>query len=307
MDKKMIRFEGSALSHLEFPYYEAKGSVDGPTLTLIAGIHGCEYTSQRALRSFMETVDESVLRGRIRAISTVNVEGFYERSPFLSPSDGLNLNRCFPGAPDGSYSMQLSYAITEHMIKGSDFFADLHAGDMVEDLTPFTMHESSSVDSVSRTMAKAYGFPYCVRQPAAVKTVSGASTAAAAALGIPAIIAESGGRGLLEAHAVAAHVAGLDRMVRALELLPDDGLDLSNDAFEEFTGFDWLRAERAGWWESEIRVGDRLTAGQRIGTVVSLLGEPQEVITAPNGGVAIFLTSSPAVKDDGLLIGIATA
>lgn len=45
--------------------------------------------------------------------------------------------------------------------------------------------------------------------------------------------------------------------------------------------------------------------GQHIGTVSTLDGaQVLESITAPAAGVVIFLTSSPAVGDDGLLLGI---
>jgi uncharacterized protein len=69
--------------------------------------------------------------------------------------------------------------------------------------------------------------------------------------------------------------------------------------------FLWMRCHDAGWWEAAIAAGDRVVAGQVLGTVSSLDGaEILETIVAPADGVIIFLTSSPAVAADGLLLGL---
>ncbi len=69
--------------------------------------------------------------------------------------------------------------------------------------------------------------------------------------------------------------------------------------------FPWLRSRQAGWWQPTVAAGDALAEGQMIGTVSTLDGaEVLETVTAPADCVVIFLTSSPAVADDGLLIGL---
>ena len=69
--------------------------------------------------------------------------------------------------------------------------------------------------------------------------------------------------------------------------------------------FLWLRCERAGFWDTTVAAGEKVSEGQVLGTVSSLDGsETYETITAPADGVIIFLTTSPAVADDGLLLGL---
>ena len=66
------------------------------------------------------------------------------------------------------------------------------------------------------------------------------------------------------------------------------------------------RAERAGWWEPAVRAGEAVRAGQVLGTVSTLDGGAVvETFTAPADGVVLFLTTSPAVAADGLLLGLA--
>jgi predicted deacylase len=69
-----------------------------------------------------------------------------------------------------------------------------------------------------------------------------------------------------------------------------------------------MRTERGGWWAPTVTTGESVTEGQVIGTVTTLDGsQVLETITAPADGVPIFITSSPAVADDGLLLGLGIA
>ncbi|WP_298338735.1 succinylglutamate desuccinylase/aspartoacylase family protein [Ferrimicrobium sp.] len=304
MQQRFLHSDLAPISHLQIPYFEIHGANDGPTLTLVAGVHGCEYTSQQAVRTFLRTLEPSRLGGRIRAVPTLNLDAFYDRSPFVSPRDQKNLNRCFPGDPEGTYSDALAYFVTEELIKGSDFFIDLHAGDMVEDLFRFTIYDDSPVQDASRLLAEAYGFPFSIHQPMLDPAVTGATSQIAGGLGIPSIIAESGGRGLVESEAIEHHLRGLARTVAYLGMYePTEAIEPDLEV-RHFHRFVWLRSKHEGWWAPTVAVGEDLHAGQVIGTVSDLFGEVVEEIQSPVEGVAVFLTSSPAMKADGLVIGI---
>ena len=85
----------------------------------------------------------------------------------MTPQDGKNLNRCFPGDPDGTCSDVLAHHVFEQLIRPSDALIDLHGGDMVEALEPFTLYDESPVDARAREMALAFGLPYVTaRRPA---------------------------------------------------------------------------------------------------------------------------------------------
>jgi hypothetical protein len=45
--------------------------------------------------------------------------------------------------------------------------------------------------------------------------------------------------------------------------------------------------------------------GELLGAVSDLFGESRHEVRAPEDGTALFLTSSPAVLADGLLLGLA--
>jgi hypothetical protein len=296
------------LAGLAVPFVEVTGS-DGPTLTVISGVHGCEYASMAGVRRWLGPLEGRELRGRVRAVPVLNVTAFAARSPFVVPEDGKNLNRSFPGDPAGTLAERLAWDAFTQLIQGSDAYVDVHCGDLVEALQPFALFEAGPAEERAREMAAAYGLPYVIRQPAgAERTVNGTSTAAAAAAGIPAITAEAGGCGLVEEHAVAMHVAGLDGLLATLGMA-EAREHAGPTAGPTYLGrFLWPRCREAGWWAPSVAAGDKVTQGQVIGTVSSLDGATiKETITAPADGVVIFVTSSPAVTDDGLLLGLGAA
>jgi uncharacterized protein len=294
------------LAGLEVPLVEVTGSGDGPLLTVIAGVHGCEYASMAGVRRWLRDLGKQELRGRVRAVPVLNLTAFAARTPFVVPEDGKNLNRCFPGNPDGTLGDRLAYDAFSQLISGSDAYIDAHCGDMVEALQPFALYEAGPAEARARELAMAYGLPYVIRQEKGPnQAVTGTSSGAAAEAGIPAITAEAGGCGLVEEHAVALHVAGLNAVLSVLGMTDDQSSREPARPPTHLERFIWLRCRQAGWWQPVVVPGDALAEGQVVGTVSTLDGaEVLETITAPADCVVIFLTSSPAVADDGLLIGL---
>src|ERR1700691_5059671 len=182
------------LAGLAVPFVEVTGS-DGPTLTVIAGVHGCEYASMDGVRRWLRGLEGQELRGRVRAVPVLNMTAFAARTPFVVPEGGQNLNPPFPGDRAGTIAERLAYDAFTQLITGSDAYIDAHCGDMVEALQPFALYEAGPAEDQARELAAAYGLPYVIRQAAGPgRAVTGTSSASAAAAGIPAITADAGGR-----------------------------------------------------------------------------------------------------------------
>ena len=306
IEKTAIGFEHALLEGLEHPAFVAHGEAgDGPKLSLIGGIHGCEYSSIAAVTRFMNELDTSRLKGTITAVPVVSMKSFTERSPFVVPVDGKNLNRCFPGSYDGTYTDVLARSIYETLIEPADVLIDLHGGDQVEALEPFAVYEASRAEEQAHAIATAFNLPYVVREEPKADGLGGMTTSAAAQAGIPGVIAEAGGRGLLEASATALLVAGVHNALRTLGML--DGEPAPRPAGQRQIGsFVWLRSPESGWWDWTVAAGDEVTAGQALGRISDLTGDVREEIVAPQDGVVLFITASPAVVTDGILLGLGT-
>jgi predicted deacylase len=300
-----IRVDGAdGLVGSEVPYLELGDAGLGPTVCLMAGVHGCEYTSMLGLRRFLDDLDEAQLVGRLLVVPIANLASFHARTPFVVPHDGLNLNRCFPGDPGGSFTERLAYELFETVIRPSDYHLDLHAGDQVEALEPFAIFDVSSVEEKSRAMANAYGLGYAVRTERSSSPIAGTSSTAAAEVGIPAITAEAGGRGLIDDVSVGLHLNGIRQVLSSLGVLPALTTAPRRPA-ELCSGWVWLRSSTGGWWASSVSPGEHVKAGVLVGTVRSLDGRSTEEIRAPADGVPLFVTTSPAVGAEGLLMGVA--
>jgi len=302
VERRVITSDNPTLAGVQWPVFEARGERDGPRLTLMAGIHGCEYPAIAAVRTFMRGLDTSALAGSILAVPIASPTSFHGRSAFVVPEDGKNLNRTFPGQADGSFTDALADHIFRTFILGSDLLIDLHGGDLFEALEPFAIYDDSPQREMAGRLARAFGLPYVICQRGS--DLKGMTSVAAADAGIPAIIAEVGGCGLLEPSAVQMHLTGLANALRAAGMLegpveePAGTQHLSED-------FRWMRCENAGWWQSDVAVGTMVSAGQRLGAILDPFGDELEEIVAPLDGAIGFLTSSPAVGSDGLLLAIA--
>jgi predicted deacylase len=292
----MIRRSVVSLAGQDHPCFEAQGAQDGPRVSLIGGIHGCEYSSIAAVTRVMRELDDGALSGTITAVPVVSLESFRQRSPFVVPQDGKNLNRSFPGTRDGTYTDGLARDIFETLIEPADVLLDLHGGDLVEALEPFALY----ADEPSRELALAFGFPYVLPS---TDSLAGMTATAAAQAGTRAVIAEAGGIGQLEESAVAMLADGVANALRVLGMLPGEpGPPRSRDV----GNFVWPRSRQAGFWVAAVKPGDEVGEGDLLGEVRDLYGDVLEEVRAPAPGVLLFLTTSAAVADDGLLLGLGT-
>jgi predicted deacylase len=303
--RRLLAFDAPALTGLEWPYFAISGAHDGPTLCLIAGIHGAEYPPIDAVMRFCHDLDPATLRGRVIGVPIINLPAFWERTPFVCPRDGKNPNRVFPGDPSGSFTEILAHHVFETIIRRGDYLVDLHCGDLVEDLEPFSVVQEvrqPEVDRASLELATAFGLPYIVVLPPGGGPVKGSTDAAAASAGIPAVIPEVGGIGQLQREAVDTHLRGLRRVLQHLGM--QDGKPEPLPAPTLVHDFVWVRAEQGGFFRKAIAAGDMLKVGEPLGEMVDLWGEPRATIASPVDGVVLFVTTSPAITDNGLLVGI---
>ena len=284
-----------------FSMFLINGKADGPTLVVTAGIHGAEYASIAAALDFGRRLQPDALRGRVIIVPVVNMPAFQARSIYVCPLDGVNLNRVFPGKADGSPTEQIADWVFQNVIKPADYYVDLHGGDLVEALVPFTIYPrtgNARVDNASLEMAKAFGIRYLVRSDA----TGGSTYATAAHAGIPAILTESGAQGLWSPEAVVLHTNGLNRLICDLGMLTD--VVLESLPFTLIDQFIWLQSEHAGFWYPKTTVDEMVHQGQDLGYVMDFQGNILQSVQSPADGRVLFLVSSLAINQGDPLLAI---
>lgn len=300
-----LRFSHSMLEGWSWPIVIIRGAQDGPTLTITSGVHPTEYPAIEGNIRTARALDPATLKGTVISLPIVDMPAFYTRSPFVCPIDGKNPNRFFPGDPDGTFTQVMDDAIFKAVIKPSNAYIDLHGGDMVEDLEPFVIYSVVGTDDVnakSAELASIFGIPYVVASAPRPGSIGGTTVQAAATAGIPSILPEAGGRGLLTEADTRMMVDGIANVMRHLGML--DGAVTAYPAPTVITQFTWLYSPEEGVWYPSVETGEMVKANQTVGEVRTLFGDQLAVVTAPHDGVVLFVTSSPAMKTDGILIAI---
>jgi hypothetical protein len=300
----MLRFSHPTLAEWSWPYTVVRGAQDGPRVALISGVHPAEYPAIEANIRFTRNLDPTQLRGTIVSLPIIDMPAFLPRSPFVCPIDGKNPNRFFPGDPQGTFTDVLDDAIFRTVIAPSDALIDLHGGDMVEALIPFTIYSASGndeVDAKSIAMGRAFGLPFLIASRPQPGGIAGTTVHAAAAAGIPGVIAEAGSSGLLTEPETRMLVDGIANALRALGMLEGDVQDAPIAEIEQFT---WLRSPAEGMWYPSVTVGEQVREGQNIGRIGNLYGDTLADITVPHDGAILFITSAPAMPNDGLIIAV---
>jgi predicted deacylase len=292
------------LAKYQWPYIAIAGLMAGPTVLITAGIHAAEYTGIEAAIRLGRKISPESVRGTILVIPLLNRPGFYERSIYVNPEDNDNLNRLFPGKPDGTWGERFAHRLLTEIITKCDNAIDLHAGDLIEDLVPFVIYRETGnalLDGRIEAMANAYGARWAVKS-APTGERPGTLMAVAAQNGVAAMLAESGGRGQLIEEDVARHVTGVTNILRTIGAI--SGRPENVEAPTVVRSFDWLRSPVEGIFHCHVRVDQMVKPRQLVGEMTDLVGEPIAALTAPVGGVVLFTVTSPAIKKGGLLLAI---
>ena len=135
---------------------------EGPTALLTGANHGDEYEGPIALQSLAREITPHAIRGRVIIVPYMNYPAF-RAATRVSPIDNVNLNRAFPGAPDGSATQKIANYFNDTLVPMADLVLDYHSGGRTLDFLPFAC--AHYLDSVSQQAAcmeavRAFNAPY---------------------------------------------------------------------------------------------------------------------------------------------------
>lgn len=258
--------DGGALA---FPLIEVQGDGPGPTGVFTGGIHGDEYEGPLALMRLAETLEGMALKGRVLIVPFANGPAL-NAGRRVSPIDGVNLARVFPGAGGDTASYRLARALFG-LLDRVDFLFDSHAGGIELNFIPVAgfygpgAGVSDAAAAASLALARATGLADLWRLP----PVPGVLSYEAARRGITVTGCEIGGRGhALPADVDTYHAAYLG--VLAAQGMIDRPLPATNP---RILHGNWITAPVAGILEQVLPAGSPLAPGDLIARVRGPLGE----------------------------------
>ncbi len=107
----------------------------GPTVLVLGGNHGDEYQGQIAAMKLAREVTPEQISGRLILIPSLNLPAA-KAATRLSPLDGMNMNRAFPGEPEGAVTSQVAHFLSTVLFPLSDVVIDIHSGGRSMEFVP---------------------------------------------------------------------------------------------------------------------------------------------------------------------------
>jgi predicted deacylase len=283
---------------VDIPLTLVNGAHPGPRVLITAGVHGGEFTGIDAATRLASLLEPALVHGQLIICPVANPPAVYRGRLGISPLDGVNINRVFPGDPDGGPTERLAAWLFAHLVNGADAYADLHAGGIDEVLRNFVGYRltgDARHDARTADMACSLGIEDIV---IGLDTKGGNSQAAAARAGIPAILVETGQLGERDPDAARRLVDGLYGMLRRLDVLTPDGS--ADEPVREWVWVAGITAEQTGLWYPEFTAGDDVTEGQVIGRVIDPADGQEHKVHTPAGGRVFYgmhgLTVAPGTE-----------
>lgn len=108
----------------------------GPTVFFTGGNHGDEYEGPIALTRLIQALDPAQVQGRVVVMPYLNAPAVAAGTR-LSPIDGVNMNRAFPGERDGTVTRMIADYLSRHVLPLADAVCDIHSGGKTMYFSPF--------------------------------------------------------------------------------------------------------------------------------------------------------------------------
>ncbi len=275
------------------------GAGAGPVLALVAGTHGYEYSPVLALNRMKAKIDPKKLRGTALLVHVANLPSFLKRTIYYNPWDWKNLNRVYPGKPDGTNTERIAHAITQEVIERSDYLIDLHCGDGNEALLPYAYWmtlDDEKLNERAKQLVLAFGFPTIVidkerpRDPRA----SAYTSNTAMTRGKPAITVESGQLGSMSEQWIAPLESGVMNVLKHLKMVDGRPTYLAHPRWIDRS--EVLRSPSTGVLWPKAKVGKSVHQGELLAVVNDFFGEPLAEVRAPFDGVLLYILGTPPIN-----------
>lgn len=256
------------------PVLVAHGADPGPVLCLTAAVHGDELNGIEMVRRVLYGLPPGKLAGTVVGVPIVNLFGFRRSSRYLP--DRRDLNRYFPGNPDGSSASRIAHAFFNDVVRHCDYLVDLHTGSFHRTNLPQLRADLN--DPAVLELTRGFGATAVLQSRGARGTLRRAATEA----GIPAVTLEAGEPMRFQPEEVEHGVKGIRTLLNKLGMVTR--ISLWGEPQPVYYESVWVRADTGGILFSKVALGERVAAGDALGTITDPITNKRATLTAPAGG-----------------------
>ena len=275
-------FEGVPVST---PVLAVNGALPGPTLCLTAAVHGDELNGIEMVRRVLHDLDPERLSGAVIGVPIVNVQGFRRGSRYLP--DRRDLNRYFPGNPNGSAAARIAHSLFSQVIAHCDALVDLHTGSFERANLPQIRADLRNPDVVTLTLG--FGSMVVLHSEPTAGTLRHAATLA----GIPAVTVEAGGPSELELAEVKHGVKGVETLLGTLGMVKKRRR--WSDPEPVYYRSSWVRADNGGILLADVGLGSSVRKGDLLGTISDPMNNARTEVRSPWSGRVIGMARNQVV------------
>ena len=253
------------LGYHPIPVISLKGDA-GPVLLVIGGTHGDEFEGPCAIMRLVQKLDTAKLRGQIIAIPALNAPALTASSR-VTPLDGANLNRAFPGSVDGGPTAMLAHFLEAKILPLCDAAIDLHSGGKASFFQPCSLPADTAdptLGAQNMELARLFGLPLIWRLGA--NNDNRSVNSAAERAGIPMVAAELGGGGGVDPDITNQAEAGVRNILCHLGILDEDLTPTKVARIVEIASpHDSLYARSIGIFDRAVCAGQAVEKGDLAG------------------------------------------
>lgn len=276
------------------PVHVFRANEEGPTLLLMAGLHGDEINGIEIIRKLIRgNYFRELKHGSVIAMPVVNVISFLNGSRALP--DGRDLNRCFPGSQSGSLGSRIAYDLVNQILPQVDFGVDFHTGGAK--INNYPQIRCVYKDHRNLELAKLFGAPFTVNSSYRDKTFR----YEAARRNKSILVYEAGESLRFSKLAITEGINGCLRLMKGLGMIDTDVPEQETVMLENTK---WVRAEASGLFRTAKKYGSRIEKDSVIGTIADPYGETEYEIKAPADGYIIGINKQPVINEGDALIHI---
>jgi hypothetical protein len=261
------------------------GGRPGPGLFVCAALHGDEINGVEIIRRLLAEPAIDGIAGTLVAIPIVNVFGFLAGSRYLP--DRRDLNRSFPGSPNGSLAGRLAHVFVREVLERCTHGIDLHTAAIHRANHP--QIRANLDDPETLRLACAFGVDVVIN----AGEREGSLREQAALRKVPVLVYEAGEALRFEASAIEAGVRGVLGVMRAIAMLPPGAAAKPPIIARSSV---WVRAAIGGILRADVPLGDHVERGQRLGVIADPFGGNEVPVLARTAGQVIGCTHLPVVN-----------
>ncbi|HEY7775632.1 MAG TPA: succinylglutamate desuccinylase/aspartoacylase family protein, partial [Kineobactrum sp.] len=238
------------------------------------------------VRRVLYNLDPAKLRGAVIGIPIVNLQGFHSGSRYLA--DRRDLNRYFPGDPDGSSASRIAHSFFNEIIQHCSAVVDLHTGSFNRTNLPQLRGDLSNPKVVQ--LIKGFGSTVVLHSDGSKGTLR----RSAVEFGIPAVTLEAGGPSVLDEDSVYHSVKGIRTLLNHLDMT--SRFSLWGDPEPVYYNSVWQRAPVGGIVFSRVALGQNVKEGELLATITNPITNVRTRIISSYDGRIIGMALNQVVQ-----------